>query len=43
MKVYHDKWGEGFVLASKMRNYIIDFSGKLREVDPSLEKIEIIT
>lgn len=43
MKVYHDKWGEGFVLASKMRNYVIDFSGKLREVDPSVEKIEIIT
>ena len=43
MKVYHDKWGEGFVLASKMRNYVIDFSGKLREIDPSVEKIEIIT
>ncbi len=42
-KVYHETWGEGFVLASKMRKYVIDFSGKLREVDPSVEKLEVIS
>ena len=42
-KVYHETWGEGFILATKMRNYVIDFSGSLREVDPSVEKLEVIS
>jgi len=42
MKIYHEEFGEGFVLASKMRLYVIDFSGELKEVDPLSEKVRII-